>query len=106
MRENRMGRLNRRMFLLGTLTLLTCGSVNSALPLIDNITTETLIAKHLDSIGSAEARAAIKSRILSGTVVSTIRLGGAGQQAGRAVLASTGNKSLIGMTFSDIKYSN
>ena len=106
MKENRIVSLNIRLVVLGVLTLLPCGSVNSAIPTIDNITTEALIARHLDSIGSAEARAAIKSRILSGTVVSTLRVGGAGQQVGRAVLASTGNKSLIGMTFKDTKYSN
>jgi hypothetical protein len=106
MKENRIGRFYKRSLLLGALTLLTCASVNSALPFNDNVTTETLIARHLDSIGSGEARAAAKSRVTTGTVVSTIRLGGAGQLVGRAVLASTGNKSLIGMTFNDIKYSN
>ena len=89
----------------GAVTLLTCGSVQ-ALQLIDNMTIETLIAKHLDSIDSAEARAAVKSRITTGTVVSTVRLVGAGQLGGRTVLASTGNKSLISMVFSDVKYSN
>lgn len=72
----------------------------------DDITTETLIARHLESIGSADARSAVKSRIITGTVVSTVRLGGSGQLGGGAVLASTGNKSLIGMTFKDTKYSS
>lgn len=106
MKDNRMGRFNQSLLLPGALILLTCASVNTALPFNDNITTETLIARHLDSIGSAEARAAVRSRVTTGTVVSTIRLGGAGQLVGRAVMASTGNKSLIGMTFNDIKYSN
>ena len=106
MKENRRIRFNTRLLLMGTLTVLTCASLNSAIPLNDNITTETLIAKHLESIGSADARAAVRSRVTTGNVVSTVRLGGAGQLAGRAVLASTGNKSLIGMTFNDTKYSN
>jgi hypothetical protein len=106
MKENRGIRFNTRLLLMGTVTLFTCASLNSALPLNDSITTETLIAKHLESIGSADARAAVKSRVTTGNVVSTVRLGGAGQLAGRAVLASTGNKSLIGMTFNDMKYSN
>lgn len=106
MKENRKGGFNKRPVLLGVLTFLMCASVNSALRFNDNITTETLIARHLESIGSAEARAAVRSRVTTGTVVSTVRLGGAGQLQGRAVLASTGNKSLIGMTFNDIKYSN
>lgn len=95
-----------RWLLVGVLTLLLCASVNSAVPLNDDITIETLIARHLDAIGSAEVRAAVKSRIITGTVVSTVRLGGSGQLGGGAVLASTGNKSLIGMTFKDTKYSN
>jgi hypothetical protein len=106
MKENRIQGINNRLLLPGALLLLTCASVSPVLPFSDNITTETLIARHLDSIGSAEARATVKSRIATGTIVSTIRLGGAGQLSGRAVLASTGNKSLIGMTFNDIKYSN
>lgn len=106
MKENRMLSFNKRLLLSGTLILLTCASVNSALLFNDNITTETLISRHLDSIGSAEARAAVKSRVTTGNVVSTVRIGGAGQLSGRAVLASTGSKSLIGMTFNDIKYSN
>jgi hypothetical protein len=106
MQENQTGRFNKSVLLGGALVLLTSASVNSAIPRGDNITAETLVTRHLESIGSTEARAAIKSRVITGNVTSTIRLGGAGQLAGRAVLASTGSKSLIGMTFNDIKYSN
>lgn len=106
MNETRIIGFNKRLLLVIGLTLLTCVSVNSAKPLSDNNTAETLIARHLESIGSADARAAVKTHVTTGSVVSTVRLGGAGQLTGRAVLASTGNKSLIGMTFNDIKYSN
>jgi hypothetical protein len=106
MTENRIRGFNNRLLLPGALILLTCASVNPALPFSDDLTTETLIAKHLEAIGSAEARATVKSRVTTGTVVSTIRLGGAGQLIGRGVLASSGNKSLIGMTFNDLKYTN
>jgi len=105
MNESRIG-FNKRVLLPAALAFVTCASVNSALTFNDTITTETLIARHLESIGTAGARAAVKSRVTTGNVVSTVRLGGAGQLGGRAVLASTGNKSLIGMTFNDIKYSN
>lgn len=104
MKGNRIVGFNKHLLLVSILTLLTGASVNSALPFNDNITTETLIARHLESMGSVEARAGVKSYVATGTVVSTIRLGGAGQLNGRAVMASTGNKSLIGMTFNDIKY--
>jgi len=106
MNETRIAGFNKRVLLVSALALMMCVSVNSALLSTDNITTETLIARHLDSIGPAEARAAVKSRVTTGSISSTVRLGGAGQLTGRAVLASTGNKSLIGMNFNDIKYSN
>jgi len=106
MKQNRIQRLNKRFLLQSLALILLTGASGTAVPFDDKITVETLIAKHLETIGPTEARAAVKSRIVSGTAVSTIRVGGAGQLAGRAVLASTGNKSLIGMTFSDIKYSN
>lgn len=106
MNETRITESHKRLLMVIALTLLTCVAVDSAEPLSDDITAEALIARHLDSIGPADARAAVKSRVATGSVVSTIRLGGAGQLTGRAVMASTGNKSLIGMTFNDIKYSN
>ncbi len=60
---------------------------------------EILLAKHPDSIGSPEARAAVKSRILSGTSQVIFRTTPVGQAIGKAVLASEGSKSLIGMSF-------
>lgn len=104
MKERLIMVLNRRVLLIVSIAFLVLAPVNSALPFGDNMTVEMLIAKHLESIGPLDARAAVKSRIATGGVVSIVRLGGAGQLAGRAVLASSGNKSLIGMTFNDIKY--
>lgn len=98
--------LPARGVIAGAVALLACAPVISALTFGDNITAETLVAKHLDSIGSAEARAGVKSRVATGNVVSTLRIGGAGQLGGKARIASTGNKSLISMAFNDTKYSN
>lgn len=53
---------------------------------------EELVAKHLDSIGTADARKAIKSRVAQGTAQYTILVGGAGTQEGKAVLVSEQNK--------------
>lgn len=53
---------------------------------------EELVAKHLDSVGTAEARKGIKSRVVQGTVQYTILVGGAGTQEGKAVLVSEQNK--------------
>jgi hypothetical protein len=65
----------------------------------DKIKLEELVAKHLESIGAAVTRASVKSRIVSGTVVATFRTPGTGQVSGLAVLASEGEKNLLGMSF-------
>lgn len=70
----------------------------------DKMKPEEVIAKHLESIGTADARAKVKSRIIQGTAVATIRLGGTGTAEGGAVLASTGNKSLISVVYGTKEY--
>jgi hypothetical protein len=60
---------------------------------------EDLVARHLESIGSAKARASVTSRIISGTSQVIFRTPPPGQAIGRAVLASEGIKSLVGMSF-------
>lgn len=70
----------------------------------DDLTSAQVVAKHLDSIGSAEARAAVKSRVILGTALATARIGGSGQAEGQAVLASQGEKSLVGMAFTVPNY--
>ena len=63
------------------------------------LTADELIAAHLDSIGTAEARAAFKSVVAQGAVTSTIRIGGGGTVKGGAVMASQGPMSLMGLIF-------
>ena len=58
-----------------------------------------LVAKHLESIGSAKARESVKARIISGTAQVIFRTEPAGQAIGKAVLASEGTKNLVGMSF-------
>jgi hypothetical protein len=65
----------------------------------DKLTIEQVLAKHLESIGSAQNRKAVKTRIISGTSFVTFRTAPTGQASGKAVLASDGAKSLIGMSF-------
>jgi len=60
---------------------------------------EEIVAKHLESIGPAKARASVTTRIISGTSEVIFRTPPPGQAMGRAVLASEGVKSLIGMSF-------
>ncbi len=60
---------------------------------------EDIITRHLESIGSVKARAAVKTRIIAGTSQVIFHTAPVGQASGRAVLASQGNKSLLGMSF-------
>lgn len=65
----------------------------------EKIKTEEVVARHLESIGTAKARAAITTRIISGTSQVIFRTPPPGQAIGRAVLASEGVKCLLGMSF-------
>ena len=65
----------------------------------DKLTLEEVMAKHLDSIGSAQNRKAVTTRIISGTSFVVFRTEPTGQASGKAVLASDGSKNLIGMSF-------
>lgn len=70
------------------------------------LTADEVIASHLESIGTAEARSAFKSLVAQGTVTATIRIGGSGQSKGGAVMASQGPMSLMGLIFGPQEYSN
>lgn len=70
----------------------------------DKLKAEDVVAKHLDSIGTAEARSAVKSRIIQGTTIATFRVGGTGQATGGSVLASTGSNSLVSVVFNNPDY--
>jgi hypothetical protein len=60
-----------------------------------DMTPAELIAKHLDSIGSAQTRGAIKSRVVQGPATYRILAGGTGAIDGRSVFASEGDKSNV-----------
>lgn len=75
-------------------SLLISGSTSSS---ADKISVEELLARHLQSLGPEQARAS--SRIISGTSQVIFRTTPSGQAIGKAVLASEGISSLIGMSF-------
>ena len=67
---------------------------------IDNkLTPAELVAKHLESIGPAEARARVHTTAIKGTCVITVKLGGNGQSEGQVLMASQGSQNLINMGF-------
>ena len=74
--------------------------------LAQKLKAEDVVAKHLESLGTAEQRAAVKSRVMQGTVLATVRIGGGGQLKGGAVMASQGPMSLIGLIFGTQDYGN
>src|SRR5436190_24031601 len=65
---------------------------------------EELIAKHLDSIGPAEKRKAVKSRTTVGTAQVIFRVGGSGTLNGKANLLSQGSSVRLGFVFPALDY--
>jgi hypothetical protein len=65
---------------------------------------EQLIEKHLESIGSAEARKALKARISQGTAHVTFRVGGTANMDGAGTILSDGDSIRIGLKFPSQNY--
>src|SRR6266404_5729949 len=65
--------------------------------LAEKMKAEEIVARHLESIGPAKSRAS--ARIIAGSSQVIFRTPPPGQAIGRAVLASDGLKSLMGMSF-------
>ncbi|HEX4427433.1 MAG TPA: hypothetical protein VH079_18680 [Terriglobales bacterium] len=66
---------------------------------------EDVVAKHLDSIGTAEARAAVKSRVVQGKLTFKLMVGGGGGSfAGTWGRVSEGSKSNFVMKFGGGNY--
>ena len=68
----------------------------------EKLKVEDVVAKHLEALGSPEARN--KSRIIQGTAVGTFRLGGSGSAEGGAVIASQDVKNLVSIVFGSTDY--
>ena len=65
---------------------------------------EEVVAKHLESLGPAEARQPGRSRVVAGTSLMNLRSGGGGQASGAAVIASQGEKVLLKAEFDSSGY--
>ena len=63
-----------------------------------------IIAKHLESIGPADARSALHATQLKGACSIVVKQGGAGQVDGQVVMVSQGNQNMIRMTFDSADY--
>lgn len=73
------------------------GLQTARLPLLyaADIKPEEIVARHLASIGTAEARAAAKTRVVQGQAEFRIRVGGGGGMEGKSGLVSEGRKSVL-----------
>jgi hypothetical protein len=93
---------------LSRLLLLFCiGIVAVALqarPADDKLAPADVVAKHLDSIGSAEARARSHGTKIKGTVDVTVKQCGEGQVDGQVVMGSQGPMNAIDMKFDTAAY--
>jgi hypothetical protein len=77
----------------------------SATPAADKMKAEDVIAKHLESIGTQEARAAVKSIVVVGNSRAVFKArNNAGAIDGRIVFGSEGNKLMMGMAFPTPEY--
>jgi len=65
---------------------------------------EELIAKHLESIGPAEKRKAIKTRATAGTAQVVFRVGGNGNLSGKGNILSDGPSVRMGFNFPALDY--
>ncbi|HEV7744901.1 MAG TPA: hypothetical protein VGO56_07885 [Pyrinomonadaceae bacterium] len=72
---------------------------------VDKMSAEDVVAKHLESIGTAEARSSLKSRIVVGTShVNFSARNNIGTIDGRVVLGSIEHKELLAMSFPSPNY--
>lgn len=80
--------------------LLAASLVGSRPAAADNkLAPADVVAKHVDAIGTPEARAAVNTAIIKGTVDLAVKAGGEGQANGQVLLASQGNQNVVNMTF-------
>ncbi len=67
--------------------------------MVDKLSLEELIARHLESIGTAEARAAAKNYVANGTAQVTFHMPNTGQLEGSGSLLSDGKMMRIALKF-------
>jgi hypothetical protein len=65
---------------------------------------EDVVARHLDSIGTAEARSAAKTRLVQGTSRFKIALNGSGEPQGTSALVSEGRKVVVMIKLANSDY--
>lgn len=87
-----------------TLAVFSASTSGAPSPQDEKLKPEDLVARHIESVGSAEMRAAASSRSVSGEVTLILRVGGAGNLRGEAMMVSAGPRLRFGMRFPTIDY--
>lgn len=94
----------RRILVLCCTTALLILVTTTPLSAAEKLKPEEVVAKHLESIGTEQARAAAGSRVMRGPVVVTFRRAGSGQLQGDFYLASDSDRSLFQLIFNNSEY--
>lgn len=96
--------LNKARFVLPFVLMVTAAVCILPAHADDKLKPEDLVAKHLESIGTAEARARVNGTRIKGSCSVTVRLCGEGQIDGEVLMASTDSANLINMNFGIATY--
>lgn len=94
----------RPILVLCCATALLVLTTTAPLSAAEKLKPEEVIAKHLESIGTEQARAAAGSRVMRGPAVVTFRRAGSGQLSGDFYLASDSGRSLFQLVFNNSEY--
>ena len=81
------------------LSIILTGLITSAVPASDKPKPEELVSRHLEALGSADARAALRSLNVEGNLLAKFLRGGSGMAGGPFAMVSTGHKILMEAKF-------
>jgi hypothetical protein len=70
----------------------------------DKLKPEEVVARHLEALGAAEARAPSRPRVVAGGTRIEVKAGGRGGSEGQGLIASAGDKVLLNATFQSADY--
>jgi hypothetical protein len=90
--------------ILFVLAIVVVGLIGSSVPASDKPKPEELISRHLDSLGPADAREALKSLNVEGNLLTKFLRGGSGMAGGPFAMVSTGHKILMEAKFDTPNY--
>jgi len=87
-----------------TVAIVLAGFAGPSVPASDKPKPEELVSKHLDALGTPEARAALKSLNVEGNLLTKFLRGGSGAAGGPFAMVSEGHKILMQAKFDQPTY--